>query len=72
MSPTISQTLFQSYSKILRHPTNHLLGDRRNFFLYALLYFRYYSRLRDENSAFEVKSKGLPQQAAVAQGVSGS
>ena len=28
MSPTISQKLFQSYSKIFYHPTSHLLRDR--------------------------------------------
>jgi hypothetical protein len=33
MSPTISQTPLQSYSKIFYHPTSH----RRDFFLYALL-----------------------------------
>ena len=37
MSPTISQTLFQSYSKIFHHPTSHPLRDRRDFYLYALL-----------------------------------
>jgi len=37
MSPTLSQTLFQSYSKIFHHPTSHLLRDRRDFFLCALL-----------------------------------
>jgi len=37
MSPTISQTLLQSYSKIFHHVTSHLLRDRRDFFLYALL-----------------------------------
>jgi hypothetical protein len=54
MSPTISQTQLQSYSKIFHHLTSHLLPDRRDFFLYALLYFRYGSRLTDENSAFEI------------------
>jgi len=49
-------TLLQSYSKIFHHPTSHLLRDRRDFFLYALLYFRYGSRLTDENSAFEIPS----------------
>jgi hypothetical protein len=34
---TISQTLFQSYSKIFHHPTSHLLRDHRDFFLYAFL-----------------------------------
>ena len=37
MSSTISQTVLQSYSKIFHHPTSHLLRDRRDFFLYALL-----------------------------------
>ena len=37
MSPTISQTLLQSYSKTFHHPTSHLLRDRRDLFLYALL-----------------------------------
>jgi len=54
MPPTVSQTLFQSCSKIFHHPKIHLLRDRRDFSYYALLYFRYGSRLRDENSAFEI------------------
>ena len=33
ISPTISQTLLQSYSKIFHHPTSHLLRDRCDFFL---------------------------------------
>ena len=37
MSPTVSETLLQSYSKIFHHPTSHLLRDCRDFFLYALL-----------------------------------
>jgi len=54
MSPTVSQTLLQSYSKIFHHPTSHLLRDRREFSISALLYFRYFARLRNENSAFEI------------------
>ena len=54
MSPTVSQTLLQSYSKIFHHPTSHLVRDRRDFFLYTYLLFRNGSRRRDENSAFEV------------------
>ena len=37
MSPIISQTLLQSYSKIFHHRTSHLHRDSRDFFLYALL-----------------------------------